>query len=136
LTATADSQRQTGAVLLAAGILLVWLAWRWHGGGGLAAVQAAVAGPLSAALGLGLLIHGERIPRYGLTRRTRAYGLIGGLAGGAYLALVGVSAGWPPIGARWLLVLFATGIWLIPVPPVAEAGGGATRDSTEPGPPG
>jgi hypothetical protein len=111
---TTDSGRQTGALLLLVGLVLMALAWLWRAGGGLAVVQAAVAGPLSAALGLGVLIHGERIPRYGMSWLTRAYGLAGGLAGAAYLFLIGHFADAPPGRARWLLPLLATGIWLIP----------------------
>ena len=131
------SRRQTGIVLLVAGIVLMGLAWRWRFGGGLAVVQAAVAGPLSAAMGLAILIHGTRIPRYGMSRLTRAYGLIGGLAGGAYLAFVGASADWPTGGARWLLVLVVTGIWLIPLPAAPDAEEpAATSGPRRRGPPG
>jgi hypothetical protein len=110
------SSRQSGALLLLAGLVLMWLAWRWRAGGGLAVVQAAVAGPLSTALGLGVLIHGERIPRYGRSRLTRAYGIAGGLAGAAYLSVITRYAEGPTGRARWLLPLLATVIWLVPMP--------------------
>lgn len=111
-----DSRRSGALVLLAAGVVLMGLAWRWRAGGGLAVVQAAVAGPLSAALGVGMLLHGEGIPRDGMSRLTRAYGVAGGLAGGVYLFLVGRFSH-PPAGRlRWLLPVLATLVWLIPVP--------------------
>ena len=119
----ADSGRPAGTLLLLAGAALMALAWRWRAGGGLAVVQAAVAGPLSAALGLGMLIHGERIPRDGLSRVTRAYGLAGGLAGTSYLYLVGRFSDAPAGRLRWLLPVAATLIWLIPVPAGREDGG-------------
>lgn len=121
-----DTGRPTGALLLVAGIVLISLAWHWRAGGGLAVVQAAVAGPLSTALGLGVLIHGAGIPRYGMSRLTRAYGLAGGLAGTAYLFAIGRYAEGPTGQARWLLALLAIVIWLVPMP-------AATREDNKPG---
>jgi HAMP domain-containing protein len=121
----AGSSRQSGVLLLLAGLALMWLAWRWRAGGGLAVVQAAVAGPLSVLLGLGLLIHGERMPRYGMSRLTRRYGIAGGLAGAACLWVITGYAEAPTGRARWLLPVLATVVWLVPIP-------APTRD--EPGP--
>jgi hypothetical protein len=118
----ADSGRPAGALLLAAGALLMALAWRWRAGGGLAVVQAAVAGPLSAALGLGKVLHGNHIPRDGLSRLTRIYGLAGGLAGAGYLYLVGRFSDAPAGRLRWIVPVVATLIWLIPVPAGREEG--------------
>lgn len=119
----ADRGRPAGALLLVAGAVLMGLAWRWRAGGGLAVVEAAVAGPLSAALGLGRLIHGEPIPRDGLSRLTRIYGLAGGLAGAAYLYLVGRFSDAPAGRLRWIVPAVATLIWLVPVPAGREDGG-------------
>jgi hypothetical protein len=109
------SSRQSGALLLLAGLVLMWLAWRWRAGGGLAVVQAAVAGPLSTLLGLGRLLHGDGIPRLGMSRLTRAYGIAGGLAGATYLAVITRYAEAPTGRARWLLPLLATVVWFVPM---------------------
>lgn len=114
-------QRATGVILSIAGGLLVMLAWSWRAGGALASIQAAVVGPLSIALGLGLLVHGERIPRYGMNWLTRAYGLAGALAGGVYLWLIGRYAGGGSGSGRWLLVMLVTVIWLVPMPAADQA---------------
>jgi hypothetical protein len=103
------------------------LAWRWRASGGLAVVQAAVAGPLSTLLGLGRLLHGEGVPRLGMSRLTRVYGIAGGLAGAVYLYVITRQAEAPTGRARWLLPLLATVVWLVPVPPM---------DRQEPGEPG
>jgi len=85
-------------------------------------VQAAVAGPLSTLLGLGQLLHGAGIPRPGMSRLTRAYGIAGGLAGAAYLAVITRYAEAPTGRARWLLPLLATVVWLVPMPATSEPG--------------
>jgi hypothetical protein len=121
------SSRQGGAMLLLAGLVLTWLAWRWRAGSGMAVVQAAVAGPLSTLLGLGRLLHGEGIPRWGMSRLTRAYGIAGGLAGAVYLALITRYAEGSTGRARWLLPLLATVIWLVPVPATSREEPGEPR---------
>ena len=119
----------TGIALLLAGAALMWIAWQGRTTGGLLMVEAAAVGPLSAALGVGVLLHGAALPRYGMSRLTRLYGLLGGLAGGAYLWLV-TSLGAAPAGrARWLLPLALTAIWLVPMPSEGRRpGSGAPQD--------
>lgn len=47
----------------------------------------------------------------------------------SYLFLIGRLADWPTWGARWLLVLLATGIWLLPVPAAGRLNRGQPDDS-------
>ena len=113
---TAAEPRITGLGLLLAGATLMWIAWRTRHASGFGTVEAAAVGPLSAILGVGLLVHGARLPRYGMSRHTRVYGMLGGLAGAAYLWLVSSAAVGSTGRARWLLPAVLTAIWLIPVP--------------------
>ena len=126
---TEPTPRATGVALAAAGAALMWIAWQGRVAGGFGVVEAAAVGPLSAVLGLGVLLHGAEIPRYGMSRRTRLYGVVGGVCGAAYLWLVTGFTAAPSGRARWLLPLALTAIWLVPMPSEGRRpGSGAPQD--------
>jgi hypothetical protein len=94
----------------------MWIAWSGRTTGGLVPIYAAAVGPLSLVLGAGVVGHPDRMPRYGMNRLVRVYGVLGGLAGAAYLWLVGSFAPALPGRARWILPVLLVVLWLVPLP--------------------
>jgi hypothetical protein len=72
--------RGAGALFLVVGAALCWWAWSSAVQGGRYSLKAALVGPTLLVLGVGLLIHGRRIPTSGATMLTRVYGFAGGVA--------------------------------------------------------
>ena len=81
--------RGVGLLVLLGGIAVTVLTWRWSFEDGRYDVKAAVIGPLMVILGVGFLVHGAEIPLDGIRPLTRAYGVVGSLAGILDLYLLG-----------------------------------------------
>ena len=83
------SSRVAGVVCLAVGGGLTWWVWQSALTYGVYDIELAAIGAMVIPVGIGYLIHGERLPRRGITRLTRIYLILGALAAVLNLHLLG-----------------------------------------------
>lgn len=108
------SSRAAGVLLLVLGGGLTW--WVWHTAltHGAYSVKLAVVGPMVLPLGVGFLIHGQRLPRVGVTPLMRVYGILGAIAAVLNLHLLGADRDTSGLILEVCVGTILIGIFLLP----------------------
>ena len=106
-----------GAILLlGCGTALTVISHRWGTGADHMSQMAACIGPLSFALGVGLVVHGVAMPLDRISVVARAWGIAGSIAAGVDLWLLGYYQQGASVGraVRVLMPVVLVAAWLLP----------------------